>query len=78
MFRGVLVLEVALFVEAFRSVGDHHFGPIHGVHVEEHEDLAQVVLGAGGAEGVTSRMASAARMLRFNSTTRGGGFLSSS
>jgi hypothetical protein len=48
------------------------------VHVEEHEDLAQVVLGAGGAEGVTSRMASAARMLRFNSTTRGGGFFSSS
>ena len=50
MFRGVLVLEVALFVEALRGARNHHFGPIHRVHVEEYEDLAQVVLGAGGAD----------------------------
>ncbi len=50
VFGGVLVLEVALLVEAFRDVGDHHFGPNQRVHVEEHEHLAEVILGADGAE----------------------------
>jgi len=43
---GVVVAEVSIRVEFVLRVGDHDFGPVERVHVEEDEDLTQVVLRA--------------------------------
>src|SRR5262245_44501463 len=39
-----LVVETTVFVEALGRVRDHDFGPVHRVHVEKHERLAQMIL----------------------------------
>ena len=41
-----VVGEVSIGVEFGVRVGDHDFGPVERVHVEEDEDLTQVVLRA--------------------------------
>src|SRR4051812_22877310 len=41
-----LVAQVALVVEALMRGGDRHLGLHHRLHVEEHERLTQLVLGA--------------------------------
>ena len=50
-----LVGEVPVPVETLRRVRDQNLGPVHRVHVEEHERLAQVVLRAGGSQRTDGR-----------------------
>ena len=49
-FPRVFIGEVALFIKALGRVGNHHLGPVKRVHVEEYEALAEMVLGATGAQ----------------------------
>lgn len=50
----LFVGEFALAVEFLRSIGNHHFGAVDGVHIQENEALAQMILGAGAAMRINS------------------------
>ena len=47
---GGLVGQIAMGVEFFLSPGDHDFRLVDRVHIQRHEDLPEMILGASSPE----------------------------
>ena len=43
---GRFIGQISLRIEMFVRLGNHHFWLVNGVHIEEYENLAEVILSA--------------------------------
>ena len=49
-FAGAVVYEPAMFIEELVDMADIGFGLLHGRHVQKHQRLPQMMIGAEGPD----------------------------